>query len=353
MLPLHPATALSPHITRVIPERASWREPGIRFLRLHKGRHRFQVRRFASPRNDGTGYLCHLDHRGLDSPAKSRSPSFDKSVVLCDPQRPPGVDPRARDELDPDWAAAAAAPACPAADTGGLHGQSPRILRPGQARRRARIRHARLLPVLAGDRHAPSSLVQHRDRRRRRRIYRPRQGASDRLPGRARDPGAGLPRLFSGRPRGRARPGFRQHSAGGVLLSVRTVRDLSRAPLPPDADGVARRAILDERLRLGLCRALSVVGTRGDRHPRPRPAVARRGARALQDAPFLLWRPAGQLRGARLGVLQARLVALAVGAGGSLHRAARALYLRCLQSGRMAMVVVRPPLRRRAAGVRR
>ena len=35
------------------------------------------------------------------------------------------------------------------------------------------------------------------------------------------------------------------------------------------------------------------------------------GARALQDAAFALRRPAGQLRGTRLGVLQARLVAVA------------------------------------------
>ena len=40
-------------------------------------------------------------------------------------------------------------------------------------------------------------------------------------------------------------------------------------------------------------------------------AVAHGGARALQDAPFLLRRSAGQFRGARLGVLQARLVAVA------------------------------------------
>ena len=50
--------------------------------------------------------------------------------------------------------------------------------------------------------------------------------------------------------------------------------------------------------------------------PRPGAAMAHGGARTLQDAPHLLWRPAGQVRGQRLGILQARLVAVAAGAAG-------------------------------------
>ena len=49
------------------------------------------------------------------------------------------------------------------------------------------------------------------------------------------------------------------------------------------------------------------------RDARPCAAVGAGGARALQDAPHRLWRSAGPLRGDRLGVLQARLVAVAAG----------------------------------------
>ena len=75
------------------------------------------------------------------------------------------------------------------------------------------------------------------------------------------------------------------------------------------------------------------------------------GARTLQDAPFILRRPAGQLRGARLGVLQARLVAVAAHADRALCDAARALRLWRVQGGGMALVAVRHPVRRRAAGI--
>ncbi|MEH2531865.1 hypothetical protein V1274_002874 [Bradyrhizobium sp. AZCC 1614] len=90
--------------------------------------------------------------------------------------------------------AATAAFARAAANAGGIFGQSRRILRSGQARRGAGIRHPRVLPVLAAHRHPPPSLGQHPCRRRRRGIYRPRQGIADRIFGRARDPGAGLSR---------------------------------------------------------------------------------------------------------------------------------------------------------------
>ena len=55
-------------------------------------------------------------------------------------------------------------------------------------------------------------------------------------------------------------PGLRQHSAGRLLLSVRPVRDLSRAALSADAHGVARRAVLDDRLGLDLCAAARRCG---------------------------------------------------------------------------------------------
>ena len=45
-----------------------------------------------------------------------------------------------------------------------------------------------------------------------------------------------------------------------VLLSVRAVRDLSRAALPPDPHGVARGAVLDGRFGLGLCGAGGALG---------------------------------------------------------------------------------------------
>ena len=67
----------------------------------------------------------------------------------------------------------------------------------------------RLLPVLARYRHPPPSVVEYRDRRRRRRIYRPGQGTAGRLPVRARDPGADLSRLFPRRHRVRALAGLR------------------------------------------------------------------------------------------------------------------------------------------------
>ena len=110
---------------------------------------------------------------------------------------------------------------------------------------------------------------------------------------------------------------------GRFLLSVRPVRDLSRAALSPDAHGVARRAVLDEGLGLDLRVAGIAVGRADGADAGPGVAVAHGGARTLQDAPFLLRRPAGQLRGPRLGVLQARLVAVAAGRPRSTCRRSR------------------------------
>ena len=221
---------------------------------------------------------------------------------------------RERHELDPAGAAAAAPATGSAADAGGVFREPEGVFPASRARRRARARHARLLPVLAHHRHPPPPVVEHPDRRRRAGIYRPRQGAADRLSGRACDPGADLSRLFPAHCRGGAHQGVRLAAAGRLLLSVRPVRDLSRAPLPPDPHGVARRPLLDERLGLDLCAEGLAVGPAGRDHARPRAAVARGGARALQDAAFLLRRSSRLVRGPRLGVLQARLVALALDA---------------------------------------
>ena len=154
---------------------------------------------------------------------------------------------------------------------------------------------------------------------------------------------------FLDRPRSRALPGLRQHSVGRFLLSVRPVRDLSRAALSPDAHGMARRAVLDEGLGLDLRLAGVAVGRVDGADAGPGVAVAHGGARTLQDAPFVLRRPSGQLRGPRLGVLQARLVAVAACA--ALPDAARALSLRCVQGRGVALVAVGHPVRRRAGGI--
>ena len=100
---------------------------------------------------------------------------------------------------------------------------------------------------------------------------------------------------FLDRHRSRALQGVRQLSADPRLLRLRAIRDLSRAALPADAHGLARRALLDGRLGLGLCLAGGALGIFGGVDARPRPAVAGGGARALQDAALLLRRSAGQI----------------------------------------------------------
>ena len=135
--------------------------------------------------------------------------------------------------------------------------------------------------------------------RRRARIHRHREGTAHRLPVRARDPGADLPRLFSHRPRSGAAAGLRQHPARPVLLPVRPVRHLSRAPLPADPHGLARRALLDGRLGRELCVARRSVDASRRTDARPCAAVGAGLARTLQDAPHGIRRPARQLRGHR------------------------------------------------------
>ena len=86
-------------------------------------------------------------------------------------------------------------------------------------------------------------------------------------------------------------------------------------------------------------------------HARADPAMAHRGARTLQDAPFALRRSSGQFRRARLGVLQARLVAVAAHAGRDQLLPDRSVRLRRLQGDRMALVAVRHPVRRCEPGI--
>src|SRR6185436_2480510 len=132
---------------------------------------------------------------------------------------------------------------------------------PGDARHRARTRDRRLLSLLAGNRHAAAFVVEHRGRRRRRRIYRDGERTAHRISVRACDPRADLSRLLSHRPRSRALAGFCQRSAWTFLLSVRPVRDLPRAALPADTNGLARRALLDDGFGLELCLARRAMGT--------------------------------------------------------------------------------------------
>ena len=151
--------------------------------------------------------------------------------------------------------------------------------------------------------------------------------------------------------RSRAFGGVRQRPPWPLHLRVRAIRDLSRPALPHDAHRLARRPLLDDRLRLGLCVARLALGPGDDLHPRPRPAVARRGARALQDAAHALWRPAGQLRGQGLGLLQEGLVALAADADRHHHLYRHSLRLRAVQGRPVPLVAERTAARRRAARV--
>ena len=99
---------------------------------------------------------------------------------------------------------------------------------------------------------------------------------------------------------------FASRPARAVLLSVRPVRDLSRAPLPADPHGLARRALLDDRLGLELRMARRPVDAALHHHARDRAAVGQGVARTLQDAPHVLRRSARPLRGHRRRAVQAR-----------------------------------------------
>ncbi|KAH2816693.1 hypothetical protein KXV85_004300, partial [Aspergillus fumigatus] len=112
-------------------------------------------------------------------------------------------------------------PPAAAADAGRFHGRSIRVPEDGHQRGPAGAGDLRILPLLARHRHPPAPLVPHRDRWRRRRIYRPCQRASGRLPVRAGDPDADLPRLFPRRHRVRALEGICLDAAVHRLLRLR------------------------------------------------------------------------------------------------------------------------------------
>src|ERR1700748_2979228 len=99
---------------------------------------------------------------------------------------------------------------------------------------------------------------------------------------------------FPGRFGGGTLQGLCQFSAVPVLLFVRAVRDLSCAALSPDAHRMARRALLDGWFGLGLCIAGVWMGGAGRDDAGRTVAVARSGARTLQDAALPLWRSARQ-----------------------------------------------------------
>ncbi len=205
-------------------------------------------------------------------------------------------------------------------------------------------------------------------RRRHAGIYRHGEGTADRLPVRGGHSRADLFRLFPARARSRTLQGVRQLSDGRLLLFVRPVRRLPRAPLPADAHGVARRALLDDGLRLELRLARRAVDAAGHGDARHRAAVAAGRARTFQDAAYVLRQSARPFRRHRRRIVQARLgpVADADGAGGGAdclrggetgnldglygvrpdHRAA--VRLSDVQGHRMALVGWRHPVRRRA-----
>ncbi len=147
-------------------------------------------------------------------------------------------------------------------------------------------------------------------------------------------------------------PSLRQHSADRLLLHVPPVCDLSRAALPPDAHGVARRAVLDERFGLDLYLAGIAVGPLDDPDARA-------------DLP---WRTAalerykmrhshyGNLRGSSRGA--AGSSSSAAGGYGCLTQIeiyiipiARSVYAENLQGDGMALVAVGYQVRQRAPGI--
>src|SRR5262249_32161158 len=142
-----------------------------------------------------------------------------------------------------------------------------------------------VLPLLAHHRHSTASLVAHRDRGRCARIHRPGQRTAVRLPDRVSGAGTDLPGLFPDWSRGRAHQGVRQPAALFVPVGLWSVRRLPRAALPTDAHGVARGAILDDRIGLVVCLAFDAVGPAAGTLDWPCLSVADRGARTLQASP--------------------------------------------------------------------
>ena len=239
--------------------------------------------------------------------------------------------------------------------------------------RRLLIRGALLELVTVGfyrfwldDRHTAALVVEHVGRGRRAGIYRHGQGAADRLPVRLGHSRPDLCHLFHRRPRSGAGEGVREHSAHSLLLSLRPIRDLSRAPLSADTHGLARRALLDGGLRHGLCLAGGSVEPA--RRDQPRLCAALAAGRA-RSASRCVTRPTAICPAA--STAPARSCSSAAGGCGSwrwwqslpsppprqhpktiffalLFLIAGPIHVCGLQGHRMAVVGVRHSLRRRA-----
>src|SRR5205814_3889 len=137
-----------------------------------------------------------------------------------------------------------------------------------------------------------------------------------------------------------------------VLLFLHPIRRLSRAALPAHPHDLARRALRHAWLRLEFCIARRAMDPLHRLDARACAAMAAGRAGTLQDAPYGLWQSARPLRRPRLGVLQARLVDLAARLAVRVDPDPAAFPLWGLQSGRVALVGVRHPLRRGAARIR-
>ena len=242
---------------------------------------------------------------------------------------------------------------------------------PDHPRRFAGTDHARLLPVLARDRHAAAFVVAHGGRRRHRGIYRHAQGIADRLPVRARDSGADLSGVFLHHARsgahGRPSPAcrcclffylftqFAVYRARRYRLT-RTIWRGVRFWMTGSGWAYAFRAFAWSIL-VGLTLGLAM--------PWQRASLERYKMRHTYYGDLQ-----GSFRGDRRRVFQARLVALAsrsdcsvvaavvavrsvlaepqlMAGRGLLSYSARAVRLRPVQSHRMALVGVRIALRRR------
>ena len=127
---------------------------------------------------------------------------------------------------------------------------------------------------------------------------------------------------------------------------------LSRAPLSADAHGLARRAVLDDRLGLELCLARRFVGACSCSS---RSASRCPGARPRSNATRCATRITAICRAASrapAATCSSRLVAVAPGVAVGVPHDPAAFHLRRLQSDRMALVGVRPAHRRGALRIR-
>src|SRR6266852_3826763 len=86
----------------------------------------------------------------------------------------------------------------------------------------------------------------------------------------------------------------------------RPIRRLSRASLPSDAHNLSRRALPSDRIGLALFRLCRVLVGSDRAELGPCLSICPIATRALQDAPYFLWKPARPLRGLRLALARAR-----------------------------------------------